>query len=118
MTIQTRLSSGWTELPVLLQSIIIGLLVALPAANVWPLLVRNLGVPLGALAESIFLLLYLWWAAGGGSPRLTRVSRAAAFRQGTLSPPQWIWGIIAAIFFAATIHASIVLLFRFVPFPT
>jgi hypothetical protein len=34
-----------------------------------------------------------------------------------MSPRQWLWGIVAAIFFAATIHASIVLLFRFVPFP-
>jgi hypothetical protein len=27
------------------------------------------------------------------------------------------WGVIGALFFAATIHAAIVLLFRFVPFP-
>jgi hypothetical protein len=31
--------------------------------------------------------------------------------------PQWFWGVIAALFFAVTIHASIVLLFSFVPFP-
>ena len=30
---------------------------------------------------------------------------------------QWVWGLGAAIFFAATIHAAIVLLFRLVPFP-
>jgi len=29
-----------------------------------------------------------------------------------------LWGVVAAIFFAATIHASIVLLFRLVPYPT
>jgi membrane protease YdiL (CAAX protease family) len=118
MTIQANVSSGWTKLPPLLRSIIIGLLVALPAANVWPLLVRNLGVPLGALSESIFLFLYLWWVAGGGSPRTSQTSRAVAFRRGRLSPTQWIWGVVAALFFAATIHASIVLLFRFEPFPT
>jgi membrane protease YdiL (CAAX protease family) len=35
-----------------------------------------------------------------------------------LSRTQWFWGVIGALFFAATIHASIVLLFRLVPFPT
>ncbi|WP_035357353.1 CPBP family intramembrane glutamic endopeptidase [Edaphobacter aggregans] len=46
-----------------------------------------------------------------------QAARATAFRRGTLSPTQWFWGLIAAFFFAATIHASIVLLFRFVSFP-
>jgi membrane protease YdiL (CAAX protease family) len=41
-----------------------------------------------------------------------------AFRRGALSPAQWFWGIVGALSFAATIHAAIVLLFRFVPFPT
>ena len=45
-------------------------------------------------------------------PRVPRL-----FRRGRLSPTQWFWGVIAALFFAATIHASIVLLFRLVPFP-
>jgi hypothetical protein len=34
-----------------------------------------------------------------------------------LSPKQWVWSVIAAIAFAATVHAAIVLLFRFLPFP-
>src|SRR6266481_5637629 len=85
--------------------------------NVWPLLLLNLGVPLAALAEAIFLGLFLWWTGGGGPPRTTGAARATAFRRGRLSPAQWFWGVIAALFFAATIHASIVLLFRFVSFP-
>jgi membrane protease YdiL (CAAX protease family) len=50
-------------------------------------------------------------------PRTSQTNRATAFRRGTLSSEQWLWGMIAALCFAATIHASIVLLFRFVPFP-
>jgi membrane protease YdiL (CAAX protease family) len=117
VTTPARVSSRWTNVPILLWAIISGLLIALPAANVWPLLVRTLNVPLAALAETAFLLLYLWWVAGGGAPRATQVGRATAFRRGRLSPMQWFWGVVAALFFAATIHASIVLLFRFVPFP-
>jgi membrane protease YdiL (CAAX protease family) len=106
-----------TNLPVSLRAIVRGLLITLVAVNVWPLLLLNLGVPLAAFAEALFLGLFLWWTSGGGPPRTTHAARAAAFRLGKLSPTQWIWGVIAALFFAATIHASIVLLFRFVPFP-
>ncbi len=117
MTTQDRAPGIWAKLPVSLRAIISGLLIALIAANVWPLLLLNLGVPVAAVIEIIFLALYLWWAAGGGPPGAMQAARAQAFRRGTLSHAQWIWGLIAALFFAATIHASIVLLFRFMPFP-
>jgi len=94
MTTQARTPSLWTKLPISLRAILSGIVIALAAANVWPL-----------------------WASGGGPPRTTQAARATAFRRGKLSPPQWFWGVIAALFFAVTIHASIVLLFRFVPFP-
>src|SRR5437667_9069702 len=117
MTTQDRALNPWPKFPTSLRAIISGLLIALAAANVWPLLLLNLGVPFAAFAEAIFLALYLWWAGGGGPPRTTQAARATAFRRGRLSPTQWSWGLIAALFFAATIHASIVLLFRFVSFP-
>jgi membrane protease YdiL (CAAX protease family) len=105
------------ELPISLRAVISGLLLALVAINVWPLLLFKLGVPLAAFAEAIFLGLFLWWASGGGPPRSTKPARTTAFRRSNLSPRQWVWGLVAAFFFAATIHASIVLLFRLVPFP-
>lgn len=111
------LSGPWVKLPVSLRAVIAGLLIALPAANVWPLLLLNLGVTLAAIAEAMFFALYIWWAAGGGPPRAAQASRVTAFRRGTLSSTQWLWGMVAALCFAVTIHASIVLLFRFVPFP-
>jgi membrane protease YdiL (CAAX protease family) len=109
--------SLWMKLPVALRAILSGLLIGMIAANIWLLLLLKLGVPLAAPAEAIFLAAYIWWAAGGGPPRHTANIRATAFRRGTLSPSQWVWGLIAALAFAATVHASIVLLFRFVPFP-
>jgi hypothetical protein len=66
----------------------------------------------------IFLALFLYWTAGGGPPRTTQAVRANSFRHTKLSATQWCWSILAAVFFAATVHASIVLLFRLVPFPT
>jgi len=117
MTTDVRGSSGATNVLLVLRAIILGLVVALPAANVWPVLVRYLSMPVAAVAEAAFLSLYGWWVAGGGSPRSSRAARATAFRRGRLTPVQWSWAIAAALFFAVTIHASIVLLFRFVPFP-
>lgn len=54
---------------------------------------------------------------GGGPPRTTQAARSKLFRRGRLSSIQWFWGVVAALFFAMTIHASIVVLFRLVPFP-
>lgn len=117
MTTQDTAPSLWMKLPISLRAIISGLLIALVAANVWPLLLLNLGAPLAAIGEAIFLALYVWWARGGGPPGTTQAARAKVFRRGTLSPRQWFWAVIAGLFFAATVHASIVLLFRFVSYP-
>jgi membrane protease YdiL (CAAX protease family) len=107
----------WARLPVSLRAVISGLVIGLAPANVWPPLLLILGVPLAATTETLLLALYIWWASGGGPPLTTRRARRAAFRRRPLTSSQWIWGTLAAISFAATIHAAMVLLFRFVPFP-
>src|SRR3984893_844249 len=117
MTAQENRRNRWATLPVSLRAVITGILIALIPGNVWPPLLLNLGVPLAATIELIFLGLYVWWASGGGPPQRIRAARSIAFRRRALSPAQWFWGIIAAFSFAATVHAAIVLLFRFVPFP-
>jgi len=107
----------WSRLPVIVRAIFIGVLVGLVAANVWPILLLKLGMPIAAGAELVFFAAYIWWASGGGAPKAWQAARADSFRVGPLSRPQWIWGLIAAVFFAATVHASMVVLFRLVPFP-
>jgi membrane protease YdiL (CAAX protease family) len=115
---QDRSLRFWSKVPVSLRAIVSGLLIGLVAANVWPILLLTLGVQLAVVAELIFLSLYIWWAAGGGPPRAAQAFRINAFRRASLSSTEWFWAIVAAFSFAITIHASIVLLFRFVPFPT
>jgi membrane protease YdiL (CAAX protease family) len=117
MTAPENRRSRWAILPVSLRAVVTGILIALIAANVWPPLLFSLGAPLAATIEVVFLGLYVWWASGGGPPKRTRAARAVAFRRRALSPAQWFWGVIAAFSFAAAVHAAIVLLFRFVPFP-
>jgi membrane protease YdiL (CAAX protease family) len=87
------------------------------AANVWLALLLSLGVPLATVGELLFLAVYVYWAAGSGPPKNLRTVRADSFRVRRLSASQWCWGLIAAVTFAATIHAAIVVLFRIVSFP-
>src|SRR5215472_16617632 len=87
-----------------LRAIIIGLVIALLPANVWPPLLLRAGVPLAAIIEIAFLGLYVWWASGGGLPRRTQAARSLAFRSRVLSPAQWFWTIVAALSFATIIH--------------
>jgi membrane protease YdiL (CAAX protease family) len=117
MTTQRRMPSIWTRLPIWLRAIVVGLLTAATSANVWLLLLLNLRVRLAAVLEVLFLALFLWWAHGGGPPRAAQVFRRNAFRRSQLTSRQWAWGLIAALGFAAIVHASIVLLFRVVAYP-
>jgi membrane protease YdiL (CAAX protease family) len=117
MTSPQPVPSLWTKLPLTLRAILAGFLIAAATANVWLLLLLNLGVQLAAVVEVIFLVLFLWWACGGGPPSATHAARAKAFRSGKLTFKQWSSGLTGAFFFAATVHASIVLLFRFMSYP-
>jgi membrane protease YdiL (CAAX protease family) len=115
---ETPKSSLWARLPVTPRAIASGLLAGLLAANVWPVLLMTLGLPIAAGAEAVFLVLYLWWTGGGFFPRSTRAARADAGRAGRFSAAQWAWGVIAAVAFAVCVNATITVLFRLVPFPT
>ena len=111
-----RSSAG---VPVIIRAIVGGLLVGMIPANVWLVLlvVLKLPVPVAVGAELLFLSVYVWWASGGGRPTQFRAIRADYFRVRHLSGMQWVWGLLAALSFAVTVHAAIVLLFRFVPYP-
>ncbi len=96
---------------------IVGVLMALIPANVWLMLVTTLGVPVAACAEAAFLAVFVWWAHGGGPPRTLRDRRRTLFRGLPRGAAVWTWSLVAAVSFAATVHAAIALLFRLVPFP-
>ena len=117
VTVRAEVPYYWYTLPVSLRAIIVGLAIALPAANVWPVLLFNLGCASRCGSRGGVSRFISGGRAAGGHRSCARRVRGAAFRRVTLSPMQWVWGLVAAIFFAATIHTAIVLLFRFVPFP-
>jgi hypothetical protein len=54
--------SLWSRLPVVARAVVVGILVGMIAANVWPLLLLKLGMPTAAVAELLFLSLYVGWA--------------------------------------------------------
>ena len=104
--------------PTRLSALLAGVLVAIIAANTWPLLLVNLGALPASIIEIAFLATFMWWAHGGGPPESMRAARTRAFRRIGLSPRAMLWGVVAALSFAVAVHASLVLLFRFVPYPT
>jgi membrane protease YdiL (CAAX protease family) len=117
MTTQSIPPGLWLRVPLWVRAIISGVLIALVAANVWPILLLNLGALLASIVEALFLAVYVWWASGGGPPQTWQSARAEAFRRRAPSQMPWFWTLVAAFFFAVTVHASTVLLFRIVPFP-
>lgn len=108
-----------SSMPLLLsvRAVAIGLLIGLAGANVWPILLRLLGMPAAGVAETAFLALYFWWASGGGGPASIASTRSSAFGRISLTKTEWLLGIGAAASFAIFVHASIVVLFRLIPFP-
>jgi membrane protease YdiL (CAAX protease family) len=106
-----------SRLPLTLRAIVGGLLIGMIAANVWPLLILRLSAPVAAAIEVVFLGLYFLWASGAGPPAGLRENRRDFARANPLTARQWVWGLIAAVAFATTVHAAIVVLFRLVPFP-
>ena len=107
----------WSGPAVIAAAIVGGLVIGMVPANVWPVLLAKSDVPAAVSAELAFLAVYLWWVAGGGPPVRLRALRAECFGLNQLSPGHWAWGIAAGLSFAGTVHAAIVLLFRFEPFP-
>src|SRR5258706_13895927 len=95
VTTQNLAPSLWLRLPIALRAIVSGLLIALVAANVWPLLLLELGAPLAAIAEGTFLAFYLWGGGGGGPPATTQAVRAGGFRRGRLAAGQSVVGVLA-----------------------
>jgi membrane protease YdiL (CAAX protease family) len=110
-------SLSWTRIALVFRAILIGISIGMVAANVWPVLLLSLGVPAAVALEFVFLTAYVFWAAGGGPPHKLRAARAECFRLRVLSARDWFWGSIAAMAFAGTVHAAIVILFRLVPYP-
>lgn len=104
------------RIPLSARAVVGGVLVALVAANVWPLLIVAVGPPVAAAVEVLFLAAYVWWFAGF-APGPWRRQRRELGRARALSGAEWMWGVLAAISFAATVHAAIVVLFRLTPFP-
>jgi len=105
------------RIPVAVRAVVVGILVALIAANIWPVFLYMLGMPAAAGAEAAFLVVYIWWVRGGGRPSTWKAVRAENFRSRKLTSRDWVWGLIAAFAIAASVHAAMVVLFRLVPFP-
>jgi membrane protease YdiL (CAAX protease family) len=76
----------------------------------------TLGVAPATAVELLFLAVYAWWLTGL-APGPWKAQRVDLGRGERITRAAYVWGPVAAIAFAVTVHAAIVLLFRFIPFP-
>ena len=76
-----------SRIPVIVRAIVGGLLVGMIPANVWLVLLVILKLPVlqAVAAELVFLVIYVWWARGGGPPASFREKRRDYFRVRSLS---------------------------------
>src|ERR1700761_5964010 len=53
---EKTMKAMWNGVPVVIRAIIVGLLIGMIAANIWPIFLLKLGMPIAAAAELCFLL--------------------------------------------------------------
>src|SRR5258708_36029693 len=99
MHVSAQSQSIGQRVRIVIRAVIVGLLVGMIAANIWPLLLLSLGMPVPASAEIVFLALYVWWVPAGGPPSSLRAVRVETLRLLALSAAPSTWGIDDALSF-------------------
>jgi membrane protease YdiL (CAAX protease family) len=92
---------NWERLPILIRAIISGFLVSTIGITVWTVMFLIIKPPWSVI-PMIFALWAFW---------------KFFIRKVELSPMNWKWGTIAAIFFVVLVQASFVITFRIKEFP-
>jgi membrane protease YdiL (CAAX protease family) len=113
-----RANAGlWTRIPLVIRTIIIGILVAEAGIAVWAILLLAAPPVIAVPAMLAFLVLYWLFFSGRILWPATKEARRENFRETTLATATWRWGLTAAILFVVVIEASIFTLFRLTPYP-
>ncbi len=107
----------WHRIPVVLRAIVVGLLVTEVGITAWGVVLVAVPPPLSLAVMSAFLVLYWLFFSGSMFWQATKEARRDCFRETSLAPATWKWGLVAAALFVVAMEASIFTLFRLVPFP-
>jgi len=107
----------WDRVPLILRSVLMGLIVSSLGIAIWSLLLSTIIPPWSIFPMAAALWAYLKFFSGVWGPKEYMESRKTRFRATRLQPISWKWGITAALFFVIIVQASFVITFRFITFP-
>jgi membrane protease YdiL (CAAX protease family) len=107
----------WKRAPLVLRAVVVGLLVTEVGITGWTVVLAGLPPLLWPVAVPALLALYWLFFSGRVINRANQSVRRECFRDTTLAPATWKWGLVAAALFVVAMQASFFTLFRLVPFP-
>jgi membrane protease YdiL (CAAX protease family) len=117
----------WNRTPVVIRAVLAGILVMVVGVQAWngmAMLGLQTGYPWIALVAGPVLLIVYWIFFSGtaiwGRVTIwpaTREARRQNFRETSLSPARWGWGLAGALLFVVAFQSSVFTLFRLFPYP-
>jgi membrane protease YdiL (CAAX protease family) len=114
-------ASLWDRVPLVIRAIVIGVLVMGVGVQAWAVLGQvalRLKQPLVPLVlMPIVLVVYWLFFSGAIFWRATKTVRRENFRETSLSPATWGWGLAGAALFVVAFQASVFTLFRLFAYP-
>ena len=108
----------WHKLPVLIQAICSGTVVYGIGTIAWLIIILLIPMPLSFIVMISIFWIYLKYFSGGWGPKYTIEFRVNNFRSIQMPIKFWKWGLFGAILVVVVIQAMLVLVFRFVEFPS
>jgi membrane protease YdiL (CAAX protease family) len=107
----------WQRVPLGVRAIAVGLIVTEVGITGWAVVLVGVPPLLWPVVVPALLALYWLFFSGRLFGRASRPLRRECFRETSLAPATWKWGLAAAALFVVAMEASIFTLFRLVPFP-
>ncbi len=117
----------WQRVPLAFRAVVIGVLVMVVGVQAWnavAVFALRAGQPAIPLLAGPAILLVYWLffsgvrlGRGAGFWPATQETRRENFRETSLSPARWGWGLAGAFLFVAVFQSSVFTLFRLFPYP-
>lgn len=117
----------WQRVPLAIRAVVIGVLVMAVGVQTWnavAMFALRAGQPAVPLVAGPLILAVYWLffsgarlGPGAGIWPAAREARRENFRETSLSPARWGWGLAGALLFVVVFHSSVFTLFRLFPYP-
>ncbi len=116
------MTSLWHRLPVIVQAVVLGIIVAAIGEDPWVLLVQtnakiSPSVPWAAAAMAVWLLLYWRYFSGIGWPQTTVATRRERFRLLSLPKGMWGWALLSGMVAAVSLISLELVVLRIIRLP-